>query len=79
MKSVIRVGNNTKRQQKTDIGHSPLTRFRSKRKKRHANKIYRGQGKPLWPLIVASAQNRPDVLGLAIGGSAAEDRHPSPT
>jgi hypothetical protein len=46
MKSVIRVGNKIKRQKKTDIGHSPLTRFRSRRKKRHA-KLYRGQGKPL--------------------------------
>ena len=46
MKSVIRVGNKIKRQKKTDIGHSSLTRFRSKRKKRHA-KLYRGQGKPL--------------------------------
>jgi len=46
MKSIIRVGNKTKRQKKTDIGHSPLTRFRSQRKKRHA-KLYHGQGKPL--------------------------------
>jgi len=46
MKSVIRVGNKTKRQKKTDIGHSALTRFRSQRKKRHS-KLYRGQGKPL--------------------------------
>ena len=46
MKSIIRVGNKTKRQKKTDIGHSPLTRFRSKSKKRHA-KLYHGQGKPL--------------------------------
>ena len=46
MKSIIRVGNKTKRQKKTDIGHSPLTRFPSKRKKRHA-KLYHGQGKPL--------------------------------
>jgi hypothetical protein len=46
MKSVVRVGDKLKRQKKTDIGHSPLTRFRSKRKKRHA-KLYRGQGKPL--------------------------------
>jgi hypothetical protein len=46
MKSVIRVGNKIKRQKKTDIGHSALTRFRSRRKKRHA-KLYRGQGKPL--------------------------------
>jgi len=36
------------RQKKTDIGHSPLTRFRSKRKKRHAKLFYRGLGKPLW-------------------------------
>jgi hypothetical protein len=46
VKSIIRVGDKTKRQKKTAIGHSPLTRFRSKRKKRHA-KLYRGQGKPL--------------------------------
>lgn len=46
MKAVIRVGNKTKRQKKTDIGHFPLTRFRNRRKKRHA-KLYRGQGKPL--------------------------------
>jgi len=46
MKSVIRVGNKTKRQKKTDTGHSALTRFGSKRKKRHS-KLYCGQGKPL--------------------------------
>jgi len=46
MKSMIRVGDRIKRQKKTAIGHSPLTRFRSKRKKRHA-KLYRGQGKAL--------------------------------
>jgi hypothetical protein len=46
MKAVCRVGNKTKRQKQTDIGHSPLTRFRSKRKKRHAE-LYRGQGRPL--------------------------------
>ena len=32
MKAVCRVGNKTKRQKQTNIGHSPLTRFRSKRK-----------------------------------------------
>jgi hypothetical protein len=46
MKTIIRVGNKIRRQKKTDIGHSPLTRFTSKRKKRHA-KRYRGQAKPL--------------------------------
>jgi hypothetical protein len=46
MKSMVRVGDRTKRQKKTSIGHSPLTRFRSKRKKQGA-KLYRGQGKPL--------------------------------
>lgn len=46
MKARIRVGDRLKRQKKTSIGHSPLTRFRSKRKKRNA-KLYRGQGKPL--------------------------------
>ena len=44
MQSLIRVGNKIRRQKKTDIGHSPLMRFRSKRKKQHA-KLYRGQGK----------------------------------
>jgi hypothetical protein len=46
VKSIIRVGDKTKRQKKTSIGHSPLTRFRNKRKKRQA-KLYRGQGRPL--------------------------------
>jgi hypothetical protein len=50
MKSLIRVGNKTKRQnkrqKKTDIGHSPRTRFRSKRRKQHA-RLYRGEGKPI--------------------------------
>ena len=46
MKSVIRVGDKTKHHKKTDIGHSPLTRFRSQRMKWHA-KLHRGQGKPL--------------------------------
>lgn len=44
MKSFIRVGNKTKRQKKTTIGHSSLTRFTNKDKKRRA-KLYRGQGK----------------------------------
>jgi hypothetical protein len=46
MKSDICLGNKTKRQRKIDFGHSPLTRVRSTRKKRHA-KLYHGQGKPL--------------------------------
>lgn len=44
MKSFIRVGGRVKRQKKTTIGHSSLTRFTNKSKKRMA-KLYRGQGK----------------------------------
>jgi hypothetical protein len=46
MKARIRVGDKLKRQKKTSIGHSSLTRFRNRHKKRNA-KLYRGQGKPL--------------------------------
>jgi hypothetical protein len=46
VKSFVQVGGKVRRQKKTEIGHSATTRFRSKRKKRHA-KLYRGQGKPL--------------------------------
>jgi hypothetical protein len=46
MKSFVNIGGKLRRQKKTEIGHSAMTRFRSKRKKRHA-KLYRGQGKPL--------------------------------
>lgn len=44
MKSFVRVGNRVKKNKKTTIGHSPLTRFTNKDKKRRA-KLYRGQGK----------------------------------
>jgi hypothetical protein len=46
MKAVVRVGGKLKRQKRTEIGHLTMTRFRSRRKKRHA-KLYRGQGKAL--------------------------------
>jgi hypothetical protein len=46
MKSFVRIGGKLMRQKETEIGHSAMTRFRGKRKKRHA-KLYRGQDKPL--------------------------------
>jgi hypothetical protein len=49
VKSVIRVGDHLRPQKKTPIGHSRLTRFSNKRKKRQA-KLYRGQGRARQPI-----------------------------
>jgi hypothetical protein len=46
MKSFVRIGGKVRRQKKTTIGHSSLTRFVNKHKRRQA-KTYRGQGKAL--------------------------------
>jgi hypothetical protein len=46
VKSFVRIGGKVRRQKKTQIGHSSLTRFTNKHKRRQA-KLYRGQGKPL--------------------------------
>ena len=45
MQSVIRVGDKTKRQKKTDIGHSPLTLYEQAQEA--ACHLYRRQGQPL--------------------------------
>ncbi len=46
LKSQVRVGDRTKVKKRTSIGHSRLTRFRNKHKRRQA-KYNRGQGKAL--------------------------------
>lgn len=46
MKSFAQIGGKVRRQKKTTIGHSSLTRFTNKQKRRRA-KLYRGQGKAL--------------------------------